>query len=290
MKLNKLTKKEEDVIVNKGTEAPFSGEYNDHFQPGIYLCRRCNAPLYRSTDKFKSSCGWPSFDDEIEGAVKRIPDPDGIRTEIQCSRCGGHLGHVFKGEHQTEKNIRHCVNSLSLQFIPQKETDSITLGGGCFWCIEAVFKLIPGVISATSGYAGGTTDNPTYKQVCTEETGHAEVVRIEYNPKELSLEKILEVFFSAHDPTTLNRQGNDMGTQYRSIILYHSEKQKEASEKFIEKIQPEYKNPIVTEVKKLGKFYPAEDYHKNYFENNPTQPYCQIVIAPKIEKIKKKFK
>ncbi|MBN1170009.1 bifunctional methionine sulfoxide reductase B/A protein [Candidatus Micrarchaeota archaeon] len=285
--MKKLTLQEENVILYKGTEPPFSGEYNDHFEAGTYLCKRCDAPLYLSDDKFRSSCGWPSFDDAIQGAVKRIPDPDGTRTEIQCARCGAHLGHVFKGENLTQKNLRHCVNSVSLKFIPKSDICSIILGGGCFWCIEAVFKIVPGVLSVTPGYAGGTTENPTYEQLCTGKTGHAEVVEVKYNPNRLSLEKIAEVFFAAHDPTTLNRQGNDVGTQYRSIILYNSKEQKNVLEKLIKEIRADYEAPIVTELVPLEAFYPAEDYHKDYFEKNPQQTYCQVVIAPKINKIQK---
>lgn len=292
MRINKLTPEEEEVIEKKGTEPPFSGEYNDHFKPGIYVCRRCELPLYKSEDKFKSNCGWPSFDDELPGAVKRLPDADGIRTEIQCARCSAHLGHVFEGEKITPKNIRHCANSLSLKFVPKEKikSETIVLGGGCFWCTEAAFSLIQGVLSVVPGYAGGTTKNPTYEQVCEGDTGHAEVVRIEYYPEAVSLEKILDLFFTVHDPTQLNRQGGDVGTQYRSIILYSSEKQKALVEKHIEKIRGDYDAPLATEVKKLEKFYPAEEQHKDYYKKNPKQPYCVFVISPKLRKIKKKFK
>ena len=289
MKLNKLTSKEEDVILNKGTEAPFSGKYSDHFEEGTYICKRCHAPLYKSTDKFKSSCGWPSFDDEIPGAIERLRDADGIRTEIQCARCGAHLGHVFEGEHLTEKNVRHCVNSISMEFIPAKDTEFIVLGGGCFWCTEAAFSLVSGVVSVVSGYAGGSTKNPTYKKVSRGDTGHAEVVNVGYYPPMVSPERILDIFFTVHDPTQLNRQGNDIGTQYRSIILYSNEKQKTVVEKYIKNIEDSYSEPITTEIKKLEEFYPAEDYHKNYFKKNPKKSYCVFVISPKIKKIKEKL-
>jgi len=223
-KFNRLSKEEEKIIVHKGTEAPFSGEYYRHFEPGTYACRRCNAPLYKSDYKFDSDCGWPSFDDEIKGAVKRIPDADGMRTEIQCANCGAHLGHVFQGEKYTPKNIRHCVNSLSLKFIPaeQKGLETIVLAGGCFWCTEAVFLRVEGVKSVVSGYAGGTASNPSYEQVSGGKTGHAESVKIEFFPEKISLEKLLEIFFAAHDPTSLNKQGNDIGSQYRSAIFFTS--------------------------------------------------------------------
>ncbi|MFH1685707.1 MAG: bifunctional methionine sulfoxide reductase B/A protein [Candidatus Micrarchaeota archaeon] len=291
MELNKLTPEEEEVIVKKGTEAPFSGKYNEHFESGIYVCRQCGVPLYNSKDKFKSSCGWPSFDDELPAAVKRIADPDGMRTEITCARCNAHLGHVFKGEKETPKNIRHCVNSISMEFIPREkvESETIILGGGCFWCTEAAFSLVQGVLSVVSGYAGGTMENPTYQQVCEGNTGHAEVVSIEFYPKAVSIEKILDVFFTLHDPTQLNRQGEDVGTQYRSIILYTSEKQKAEVENYLDRIKDDFEKPLTTEVKKLEKFYKAEDYHKDYYKNNPEKGYCKLVISPKIKKVREKL-
>ena len=167
-----------------------------------------------------------------------------------------------------------------------------TFGGGCFWCTEAVYKGMDGVRSIVSGYAGGHTKNPTYKEVCTGETGHAEVTQIAYDPARISYEKLLEVFWAAHDPTTLNKQGNDVGTQYRSVIFYHDEAQREAAVKSRADLAASgaFKNPIVTEIKPLTTFYPAEDYHQDYYKNNPNQPYCHFVIRPKLEKLEKKFK
>jgi peptide methionine sulfoxide reductase msrA/msrB len=291
MKPKKLTPKEEDVIVKKGTEPPFSGQYDKHFEKGLYVCKQCGKPLYRSQDKYDAHCGWPSFDDELPGAVKRLPDPDGVRTEIQCANCGAHLGHVFKGEHQTPKNVRHCVNSISMDFIPAEkvEKEIIVLGGGCFWCTEAVFSMVPGILSVESGYAGGMTDNPTYDEVCSGGTDHAEVVKLEYYIKFIKLGKILEIFFAMHDPTSLNQQGSDVGTQYRSIILFTSKKQERVITDFIKKIQDDYTKPIVTEAKPLEKFYPAEDYHKDYYKKNSHKSYCIMVISPKVKKIKKEF-
>jgi peptide-methionine (S)-S-oxide reductase len=168
------------------------------------------------------------------------------------------------------------------------KTEIADLGGGCFWCMEAVFERLPGVLSVTSGFAGGTTPNPTYEQVCTETTGHAEVTEIVFDPAKISYAKLLEVFWQAHDPTTLNRQGADEGTSYRSIILYRDEKQKLEAEKSKLAAQKDFKNPIVTEIVPLKKFYPAENYHQHYFDNNTSAPYCQVVIAPKLEKLEKK--
>jgi peptide-methionine (S)-S-oxide reductase len=173
-----------------------------------------------------------------------------------------------------------------------KEMEKATLGGGCFWCTEAVYLQLKGVVDVKPGYSGGHVKNPTYKEVCTETTGHAEVVQITFDPAIVSFTEILEVFFVTHDPTTLNRQGNDVGTQYRSAIFYHSEKQKQIANQVIEELEKEkaYNNPIVTEVTAFDAFYVAEDYHINYFARNKNQPYCQYVVAPKVEKFKKVFK
>jgi len=176
------------------------------------------------------------------------------------------------------------------QTMNTNHTEVATLGGGCFWCMEAEFQRIPGVISVTSGFAGGTKPNPTYKEVCTGETGHAEVTQIQFDPQKISYEKLLDYFWDAHDPTTLNRQGADTGTQYRSIILYASEAQKAAAEKSKAEAQKHFKHPIVTEIVPLQKFYKAEDYHQNYYNDNPNQGYCQFVIRPKVEKLEKKLK
>jgi peptide-methionine (S)-S-oxide reductase len=168
------------------------------------------------------------------------------------------------------------------------KTEIADFGGGCFWCMEAVFERLPGVVSVTSGFAGGTTENPTYEQVCTETTGHAEVTEIEFDPAKISYAKLLEVFWQAHDPTTLNRQGADVGTSYRSIILYRDEKQKLFAEKSKLAAQENFGSPIVTQIVPLKKFYKAEDYHHQYYDNNTNAPYCQVVIAPKLEKLEKK--
>ena len=176
--------------------------------------------------------------------------------------------------------------------MPEKtssDTQRLTFGGGCFWCLEAVFQRLKGVKTVASGYAGGTVPNPTYRQVCEGDTGHAEVVQIEFNPKEITFEKLLEVFWAAHDPTTLNRQGNDEGTQYRSVIFYENDAQKAAAEKSKLQAKPEFKDPIVTEISPLTVFYKAEDYHQNYFNQNANKnPYCAVVIRPKLQKLLQK--
>ncbi len=170
-----------------------------------------------------------------------------------------------------------------------KKTETAVLGGGCFWCTEAIYQMLPGVKSVASGYAGGITENPTYKEVCSGKTGHAEVVQVEFDPQRISYEKILDTFWDVHDPTTLNRQGPDAGTQYRSVIFYANEAQRVAAEKSKAEAQKRFASPIVTEIAPLKKFYKAEGYHQDYFRSNPNQPYCRAIIQPKVEKFEKKL-
>lgn len=164
-----------------------------------------------------------------------------------------------------------------------------TLGGGCFWCLEAVYDEVQGVYKVVSGYAGGEVENPSYRQVTTGSTGHAEVVQLTYDPDEISFREILEIFFVIHDPTTLNRQGADVGTQYRSVIFYHDEEQRETAQEVLAQVAEAWDDPIVTQLSPVPAFYPAEDYHQDYYENNPAQPYCQVVIRPKLAKFRKTF-
>ncbi len=291
--MQKLTPEEKRIIEDKGTEAPFTGQYDDFYRDGLYICRRCGAPLYESKNKFDAHCGWPAFDDEIAGAVVRTPDGDGERTEISCANCGAHLGHVFAGEGFTPTGIRHCVNSLSMFFIPRRfenqEEIFAVFGGGCFWCTEAVFKELAGVSSVTPGYAGGDTANPTYEQVSSGFSGHAEAVKVVYDPSTASYEDLLDVFFATHDPTTVDRQGQDMGSQYRSIILYATLEQRDEANGKIRKLEQGkiYNDSIVTEVAPLYRFYEAEEYHHDYFtKNKDRNPYCQAVIVPKLQKLR----
>ena len=305
MNYNQLSEAEKQVILHKGTERPWTGEYTDNKKPGTYICRQCNAPLYQSADKFDSHCGWPSFDDEIQGAVRRVLDADGRRTEIVCAHCNGHLGHVFEGEGFTDKNTRHCVNSISMLFIdegetlpavlspkPETQTDTATFGAGCFWCVEAIFQQLKGVSHVESGYAGGKVKNPTYKMVCAGGTGAVEVAQIVFDSSIISYEALVDIFFHTHNPTTLNKQGNDVGDQYRSVIFYHSEGQRETAEKVLKSTDDSdlWQDPIVTTVEALYNYSTAEDYHQNYFnENKDKNPYCSAVIAPKVKKFQAKY-
>ena len=265
-----LNKEEKWIIVDKGTEDPFSGEYNDHFDAGIFICRACKNPLYESNTKFNSGCGWPSFDDEIEGSISRNEDLSGgkVRTEICCKKCDGHLGHVFHGEQITQKDTRHCVNSLSIQF---KKYDNLSIayfGAGCFWSVEKIFRDTKGVYMCQSGYMGGDTKNPNYREVCTGTTNHAEVVEVYYDEKEVSYDSLLQIFWKNHNPTTLNRQGLDIGTQYRSVIYYTSDVQKDAANSSLIASQKNWDRSIVTQIEKSKVFYRAEEYHQNYLNKN----------------------
>lgn len=268
------------------TEPPFSGAYTDHFEEGTYLCSSCSIPLYTSTSKFHSGCGWPSFDQEIHGSIDRLPDPDGHRIEIRCHHCHAHLGHLFHGEGFTPTNTRHCINSYALRFVKAPHNEVAYFGTGCFWCSEALFRRMPGVLHVTPGYAGGHTPNPSYKEVCQGTTGHAEVVRVEFDPQKVDYKQLLNLFWASHDPTSLNRQGHDEGEQYRSILLYTNNEQKEAIERSKQKLETSktYLKPIVTQIVPLETFFEAEPYHKDYYERHPNEAYCQRVIKPKLDK------
>lgn len=270
--LKPLNWEEKQVIENKGTEAPYSGKYWNHFDEGVYVCRKCGAPLYHSDAKFSSDCGWPSFDDMIPSSVTRQPDADGRRTEIICSSCGGHLGHVFTGEHYTEKNTRHCVNSLSIHFI---KTRQALFASGCFWGTQYHFSKAPGVVLATAGYSGGKVPNPTYEQVCTGETGHLESVEVLYDPEKTDFEKLAKLFFETHDPTQTNGQGPDIGNQYLSAIFYHNKKEKAVAEQLMEYLSSAGLKPA-TKLLPAGIFWPAEEYHQDYYEKKGGTPYCHI--------------
>lgn len=285
--MKKLTPEEKKVILSKATERPFTGKY-DHFnEEGTYSCKQCGKLLYRSTDKFDSGSGWPSFDDEIPGAIKRVEEADG-RTEIICAHCGAHLGHIFLGERLTAKNARHCVNSISLEFIPEndlkKSTDqnlerkenkieTAIFAGGCFWGVEHQMKQLPGIISVQSGYTGGTSSNPSYEEVCRHQTGHAEAVKIIFDPSKVSYESLVKRFFEIHDPQQVNGQGPDMGDQYRSEVFYTTPEQKEIALKLINFLKEKgYK--IATQLTPANTFWPAEERHQNYYAKNGKKPYC----------------
>ena len=277
MTWKKLTPKEEAVIVHKGTERPFTGEYVDHHEDGTYTCRRCGAPLYRSDTKFDSSCGWPSFDDAIDGAVQEIPDADGVRVEIVCAACSGHLGHVFRGEGLTPKDTRHCVNSVSMGFETADSREEAWFAGGCFWGVEHLLAQEDGVLAVTSGYMGGRTEDPSYEEVCSGSTGHAEAVRVVFDPNRVNYETLARLFFEIHDPTQINRQGPDVGSQYRSAIYVASEAQRRVAEGLIKTLQAKGLD-VATEVQDAGTFWAAEDYHQDYYRRTGKEPYCHMRV------------
>ena len=264
------------VVKNKGTERPFSGEYDQFGEQGTYLCRQCGLALFRSKTKFHSGCGWPSFDEEIKDAVKEERDSDGHRTEILCARCHAHLGHVFLGEGFTSKNIRHCVNSLSLDFVSDlhvKDTEEAIFAAGCFWGVEYYFKRLPGVLKVESGYSGGHKPNPTYHEICDGGTGHFEVVRVLFDPKQITYEQIVKYFFEIHDFSQANGQGPDLGNQYLSRIFYYDREQKETAEKVIKQLE-NLNYLVATKLLPVNTFWRAEDYHQDYYAKHQKQPYC----------------
>lgn len=278
MEYNRLNPEEIRVIENRGTEMPFSGKYDGFYEAGIYNCRKCNRPLFSSTGKFDSGSGWPSFDDAIKGAVKEIPDADGRRVEIVCSNCGGHLGHVFRGEQITPKNTRHCVNSISLDFKSiesEEKYKKAYFSAGCFWGVEYWFQKIEGVFDANSGYMGGYTTNPTYRDICYKETGHLETVEVIYNPKEVSFEELCKLFFEIHDPEQIDGQGPDIGSQYLSAIFTNDSEEEKIAIKLINQLK-EKGMEIATMLKDGNEhiFYIAEKEHQNYYKLRNSKPYC----------------
>jgi peptide methionine sulfoxide reductase msrA/msrB len=274
---NDLTAEEAKVIINKATEYPFTGLYEKFNDKGTYLCKQCGNALYYSDAKFDASCGWPSFDDEIDGAVRRVTDADGKRTEIICASCGAHLGHVFTGEGFTPKNTRHCVNSVSLDFVPAKlapgRYGTALFAGGCFWGVEYFLQQQPGVVAVVSGYTGGHVKNPSYREVCTGKTGHAETVKVTYDLTKTTYEKLLKLFLEIHDPTQAGGQGPDIGDQYRSEIFYKNDEQRKTAEKLLG-ILKDKGMKVATLVTKASEFYPAEEYHQDYYFRNGKVPYC----------------
>jgi len=276
--IQKLSDEEKYVIINKGTQRAFTGKYTNEKSNGTYTCKLCDAPLYKSSDKFDSHCGWPSFDDAIDGAVKRVPDADGRRIEIVCANCGGHLGHVFEGEGYTDKNTRHCVNSISLTLKPQKNKKDTNLSyayfaGGCFWGVEYYLEKLDGVKNVYSGFMGGHVKNPSYYEVVGGKTGHLEAVEVIYDSSKISYKKIAKTFFEIHDPTQANGQGPDIGKQYLSAIFVKNDTERSTIKALIEELD-ENGFDIATQILPVSEFYKADEGHQNYYNKKGSKPYC----------------
>lgn len=286
-----LTPEQYRVTRQHGTERPFSGEYCELYSAGVYKCVCCGTELFDSTGKFNSRTGWPSFTEPSqENVIKYLADNSfGMqRIEVLCNVCDAHLGHVFP-DGPAPSGLRFCINSLSLEKEEADALETVTFGSGCFWCTEAVFNELDGVAEIISGYAGGKTKDPTYRQVTAGDTGHAEVVQFRFDPQKISYADLLRIFFVTHNPTSLNRQGADVGTQYRSIILFHNEAQEQTAREIMKEMQAYYDKPIVTELAPFTAFYKAETAHQNYYRDNPDQAYCQVVITPKLQKLRANF-
>lgn len=264
------------IVRDKGTEHPFTGQYEENDESGTYLCRVCGLALFRSRTKFNAFCGWPSFDQEVMGNVAYTKDADGERTEALCIRCKAHLGHLFKGEKFTPLNTRYCINSASLDFVSDtRVTDSeeAILAAGCFWGVEYYFKKLSGILKVESGYTGGALKHPTYEDVCRGDTGHFEAVRVLYNPEIISYEKVVKYFFEIHDFSQTNGQGPDIGEQYLSACFYYKESQRKIISMLIDDLKRKGHN-VATQILPASIFWPAEGYHQNYYQKSGKLPYC----------------
>lgn len=270
----------------RATEAAHSSELCNRFEPGEYACACCGSLLFDAQEKYDSQSGWPSFSQPVDKkAVAYLPDYSlkQKRIEARCNSCQAHLGHIFP-DGPPPANLRFCINGLALKRVENPYRKAI-FGGGCFWCTEALFQQLKGVVSVEPGYAGGRTLNPTYREVCSGLTDHAEVVRITFDPQLITFQDLIRLHLSTHNPT-LKQEKKD---QYRSLIISYTEAQADTAKSVISEIQAEFDKPITTELKAYEAFYPAEEKHQNYYRSNPEKAYCQAVINPKLAKLRKQF-
>ncbi len=282
-----LTPGQYRITRQAGTEPAFSSEMCSLHEPGLYSCVCCGTPLFDSSEKFESGTGWPSFTQPVrENAIAYEKDDSlgSTRVEVTCNVCDAHLGHVFP-DGPEPSSLRYCINAEALTKTETSE-QLATFGGGCFWCTEAMFRNLKGVISVESGYSGGEVINPTYREVCSGDTGHAEVIQVTYDAEEISFEDLVRIHLGSHDPTTPNAQGADVGTQYRSIVFFRNDEERQVAEDVIEEYAETLETEPVTEVRSFNVFYPAEDDHQDYYNQNPTAGYCRAVIEPKLEKFR----
>ncbi|WP_242917272.1 bifunctional methionine sulfoxide reductase B/A protein [Pontibacter liquoris] len=285
-----LTEEQFRITRLKGTERAFSSELCSYFEPGRYACVCCDTELFDAGEKFESGTGWPSFTQPVKDNVVAYHKDSAFgmqRIEALCSTCDAHLGHVFQ-DGPKPSGLRYCINAVSLKKVAASEK-KIAFGGGCFWCTEAIFQRLKGVLKVESGYSGGTVINPTYREVCSGATGHAEMVEVTYNPEEISFEELLKIHLSTHNPTTVNRQGADRGSQYRSVIFYRTEEEKQTAVRLIGEVQTLYPDLIVTELQQFEHFYKAETHHQDYYNRNQEAGYCQVVINPKLAKLRELY-
>ena len=287
-----LTEEQYLITRQKGTEKAHSSDLCSFFEAGKYSCICCDTLLFDSAEKFDSGTGWPSFTQPVKDnvvAYHKDVSYGMYRIEGTCNTCDAHLGHVFQ-DGPMPSGLRYCINAVALKKVESNERKA-TFGGGCFWCTEAIFQNLKGVIKVESGYSGGRISNPTYREVSSGITGHAEVIEFTYNPNEIAYEDLVKIHLTTHDPTTLNQQGADKGTQYRCVVFYRNEDEKTISLNLIKELKSTYDNMIITEVAMFEHFYPAEEHHQNYYTNNmDNNRYCAVVINPKLRKFKELYK